>query len=449
MLSYLKIRNFKSILDLKLDMSYAERKAPNNHQDSDSLPFLEVDKKNRFVPVLAIYGANGAGKTTTLEAFGCLQALLAGNRILRNRKPFNPNKINPKFSDTRFEISVYINNLNYIYTITYNKTEIVSESFSIQNLESQIKNLFTIINGECNFDGIATDTYDINKLKDIFKVECKDNNHQWLPFVSCLERNYSQLSLDITNFCRYIVKDLMFYDRREFVLPDAVEILAVDDSEQSYQSAFSEITNELKKFDLDIEHITMTRQIRDYLNDGPISLPRKATFARRSDDGTFVFDTVSTFHMNINNERVAFDFDEESDGTKTLSVLLGICLFALKNGKTVLVDELERSLHPILLKEIIRMFKSKKYNKTNAQLIFTAHNTDILEDNDKIEKDSNNIDNKENYCMRVSEVAVIDKNKETGSTIIRISDTNARNVSNFRKRYLNGDYKGLPKIHKQ
>ena len=431
MLSYLKIQNFKSILDLKLDMSYAEGKAPNKYQQSEILPFLEVDKKNRFVPVLALYGANGAGKTTSLEAFMCLQTLLRGNRRLKSRKPFYPNKINAKYDATSFEISVFVKDINYIYCIVYNKSEILRESFYRINQETQKKNLFEIIDGECNFEGIVTDTYDDSKLKEIFNVECKDKNHQWLPFASCLEHNYSQLNLDVTNFCRYMVDDLIDYNcKYKIQLPEAVEILANDDSEQSIQTAFSEITTELKRFDLDIDHITMSRQQQDF-NDGFPSFSGKPSFVRSSDEGLFIFDTVSTYHKDVNNEEVQFDFEDESEGTKTLSGLLGVCLFALKNGKTVLVDELERSLHPILLKEIIGMFKDKKQNKTNAQLIFTAHNTDILDDK----------------LMRVSEVAVIDKTKETGSTILRISETNARNVSNFRKRYLKGNYKGLPKIH--
>ena len=437
MLSYLKIQNFKSILDLTINLSYDEHKAPNNYQQLENLPFLEIDKWNRFVPVLALYGANGAGKTTILKAFRCLQVLLEGDHRLKSKLPYSPNKINPKYNATTFEISTYINKQNYVYVISFNASEILYESFICYKQDDEKKKhpitLFKIEGNNYDFTGIATKAYNNKRLKEIYNVECKDNNRQWLPFVCCLEHNYSQLNLSISFFCRYIVKDLVYYDSK-IPLPMAVELLAGDDNDENLKTAFYEITNELKKLDIDIERITMSRQQQDF-NNGIPSFLKKPTFVKRIDENTFTFDTVSTYHIDVNKKEVDFDFSEESDGTKTLSGLLGFCLFAFKNGKTVLVDELERSLHPFLLREIIGMFKNKKYNTANAQLIFTAHNTDILDDRDN------------NHLMRVSEVAVINKTKETGSTIKRISETNARNVSNFRKRYLAGNYKGLPNIN--
>ena len=68
MLSLFKIRNFKSILDMTVDFRYKEGKAPNNWQEMPRRPFLEINKNNRFVPVMALYGANASGKTNVIEA---------------------------------------------------------------------------------------------------------------------------------------------------------------------------------------------------------------------------------------------------------------------------------------------------------------------------------------------------------------------------------------------
>jgi len=75
------------------------------------------------------------------------------------------------------------------------------------------------------------------------------------------------------------------------------------------------------------------------------------------------------------------------------------------------------------------MFKDKRYNTTNAQLIFTTHNTDIME-----------------YAsMRVSEIGIVKKTLKKGTTFARLSDfTGVRNVTNFRKQYLDGLYGGTP-----
>ena len=75
------------------------------------------------------------------------------------------------------------------------------------------------------------------------------------------------------------------------------------------------------------------------------------------------------------------------------------------------------------------MFKSKRYNKNNAQLVFTAHNTDILDDE----------------ILRVSEIAFTSKKIETGTVIRKASSFDGvRNTDNFRKRYLNGEFSSIP-----
>lgn len=95
----------------------------------------------------------------------------------------------------------------------------------------------------------------------------------------------------------------------------------------------------------------------------------------------------------------------------------------LNKGGLLVIDELERSLHPLLLVEIIRLFKDKQYNMHNAQLIFTAHNTDIL-DND---------------LLRVSEIDIVRKTLKDGTKLRNIAEFQSiRNVSNFRKQYLQG-----------
>jgi AAA15 family ATPase/GTPase len=123
------------------------------------------------------------------------------------------------------------------------------------------------------------------------------------------------------------------------------------------------------------------------------------------------------------------DFDDESEGTKRLVCLLGVMLSALEQGHVLVVDELDNSIHPMLFVELVRLFKEKRYNSHNAQLIFTTHNTDIM-DRD---------------LMRISEIAIVGKNSKRGTTIARISDFEGiENVTKFRKLYLQGRFSGIP-----
>ena len=120
---------------------------------------------------------------------------------------------------------------------------------------------------------------------------------------------------------------------------------------------------------------------------------------------------------------------EESLGTNLLFGIAELLLMTLQNGNVLVIDELDRSLHPFLLTKIIELFKDKDYNKKNAQLLFTCHSTDILE----------------NQTLRVSEVAIITKTLKEGSTIRRLSDFEGlRNTYDFRKMYLDGNFGGIP-----
>lgn len=66
-------------------------------------------------------------------------------------------------------------------------------------------------------------------------------------------------------------------------------------------------------------------------------------------------------------------FSDESDGTRKLIAALPVILLALREGRLVIIDELDAKLHPKLLKYVISLFKNKDINKYGAQLLFTSH----------------------------------------------------------------------------
>lgn len=116
-------------------------------------------------------------------------------------------------------------------------------------------------------------------------------------------------------------------------------------------------------------------------------------------------------------------------GTRTIAPLLALMLYVLDNGLVLVIDELENSIHPLLLFELIRLFKDKRYNKNNAQLVFATHNTEVMS----------------HELMHISEIRIINKTVKKGSQIVRISDfEGVRNVTRFRKQYLSGNFTGIP-----
>lgn len=424
MIKSFTVQNFKSILDLTLDFSYSEGKAPNGYEEMETLPFLELVKNSkkpvRIVPCMALYGANAAGKSNIIYALYTLKTIIYSG--IENL--YTPNKLNYKYETTTFILEIYIKNILYKYELQYNNTAIINEILSVDN-----KKIYSINSGILEAKKIATKTYDTKKLKEIYQVECCNaDKMQQKTFLHIIAKNYAGLNKFIYDFAAYINLNVQILGHPDFPVIAGLDMLEKYCG-QDKQQAFNNIVNILRKFDFDItkmkfEEELIAENIRDGLNKQNIN---GELFVR---DNKLYTNKIYSYHKDINNNEVEFDFrKEESLGTNILAGLLGPILATLHLGSVLCIDELERSIHPLVLREIIKMFKSKRYNKNNAQLIFTAHNTDILDDD----------------ILRVSEICFTSKNIEDGTVIRKASSFKGiRNVNNFRKKYLHGEFAAIP-----
>lgn len=424
MIKSFTVQNFKSILDLTLDFSYSEGKAPNGYEEMETLPFLEIVKNKkkpiRLVPCMALYGANAAGKSNIIYALYTLKTIIYNG--IENL--YTPNKLNYKYETTTFILEIYIKNILYKYELQYNNTTILKEILLVDN-----KKIYSINNGILEAKKIITTTYDTKKLKEIYQVECCNaDKMQQKTFLHIIAKNYAGLNKFIYDFAAYINLNIQILGHPDFPVIAGLDMLEKYCG-QDKQQAFNNIVNILRKFDFDItkmkfEEELIAENIRDGLNKQNIN---GELFVR---DNKLYTNKIYSYHKDINNNEVEFDFrKEESLGTNILAGLLGPILATLHLGSVLCIDELERSIHPLVLREIIKMFKSKRYNKNNAQLIFTAHNTDILDDD----------------ILRVSEICFTSKNIEDGTTIRKASSFKGiRNVNNFRKKYLHGEFSAIP-----
>jgi len=132
-----------------------------------------------------------------------------------------------------------------------------------------------------------------------------------------------------------------------------------------------------------------------------------------------------------NENRVEFDFEEESEGTKRLFSLIGIWIDSLNNGRVLVVDELDTKLHHLLNVFLIKLFNDPTQNKNNAQLIFTTHNTNLLDLN----------------IFRRDQIWFTEKNPRKGTTdLYSLIEFSPRKDKNIQKGYLAGRYGAIPFI---
>ncbi|MEW6187293.1 MAG: ATP-binding protein [Thermodesulfobacteriota bacterium] len=135
-------------------------------------------------------------------------------------------------------------------------------------------------------------------------------------------------------------------------------------------------------------------------------------------------------HRDNNNQPVLFHISEESGGTQKLFAFSGPWLDVLEKGRILFVDELGTSLHPLLMRFLIENFHNEKTNKNNAQLVFTTHDTSIL-DTDLFRRD---------------QIWFVEKDLKNATKLYPLSDFNPRKGEAIEKWYLKGRYGALPVI---
>lgn len=139
------------------------------------------------------------------------------------------------------------------------------------------------------------------------------------------------------------------------------------------------------------------------------------------------------FRHNIGGSKVGFGFDEESLGTKTMLDLAVDLFEAIDTGKTLFVDEVERSLHPVLLESLVSLFFDEKVNDKGAQLVFTTHELSFLRKG----------------FLRRDQIWFVEKDPESGSSdIYPLSSFCPRKDDSLMNRYLYGAYGAVPYVER-
>lgn len=132
------------------------------------------------------------------------------------------------------------------------------------------------------------------------------------------------------------------------------------------------------------------------------------------------------FHKDVNTqETVEFDEFEESDGTRALFAFAGPWLDVIENERVLVVDELDTSLHPLLVHHLV---KRLHHEGTNAQLIFTTHDTTLLSQK----------------LLRRDQVWFMEKDAKCATRLYPLSDFSPRDSEAVERGYLNGRYGGIP-----
>ncbi|MGL5050304.1 MAG: AAA family ATPase [Fusobacteriaceae bacterium] len=375
MILYARVENYRSIGE-KQTLSFVA-----NTDKSHNNLLIEEDNL-KVLPVIPIYGGNATGKTNILKFLKILVEIVTGKVDIENT--YEPCKFYKEKKETVFEVVFIEDKIKYYYKISYTDEEILEEGlfyypngkiskifhktnkeFSFgpsfesylskysENLSEKACFLYTISKflGDATknlndvnrffkdnfiFINFDTTTYNIKKAKDIFKKN-PENNKKLKEFI-----NYFYTHMNIG--AKGIVYNSGFKPEQNDILNKMFEDKKFLQKLLKKQNGNINIELDLKKEEL----------IKMLLAD--------------SDKMYLVYETK--------NGNVEIPIEEESEGIKKIFTLGLPIAEALCQNKIIIFDELEIGFHPILSRKVVELFLG---SKNKAQLLFTTHNTNLLD----------------------------------------------------------------------
>ena len=399
MLCQFTVKNFKSIRDeVTFDMQAA---AISEHEDRI---IKEVDNE-LYLPVSAIYGPNGGGKSNVLEALHSLvtkvlRPLYATSNNEEIAIKMKKQVIEPFAFDeetinepTEFELFFRTALAEYRYALVVNKDVIEYERLDRIKFETGRRSAL-----------FERDQEEI-VLKGVFaKLKTSDELSDTLPLLSYLGITYKK---------NEVVRDVLEWFNEE------IDFLNYGNPVQELRMAVSK-SEDVKKLMLQMIQ-EMDLDIVDF------------RVEEKENERIEVF----TKHI-VDEYEAELNLMDESSGTRKLFGLLPFIAKSLLMGTTLVIDELDAKIHPVLLKYLIMTFSNMEKNKKGAQLIFTSHDLSTM-NSDVFRRDEIWFVAKGNYQNSKLYSLVEFKNKKGESV---------RKDAKFDKQYLEGKYGADPYLRK-
>ncbi len=353
-----------------------------------------------------VIGANASGKTNLLKVLPLMKWLIIDSF---ERAPSKPLPIKPFMhgnEDTELSVDFEISKNIYTYSFVLNKNRILFEELKVKNKTNKKLTEKKVFSREWNAEESKYNLEDKNfNLPKDFKKLLRVN----ASVVSTATRLNHKESQEIINFwhnIKFNVKETGwegdgFFDRPESRLLKAMEFYGENEEIKK------EAEKVLRRFDLGLEGFEVKKE--------------------KDEDGIPVFELRVQHSFYGKKKMLALPY--ESSGTKQLFILLRLILVALKNGGTVIIDEFDAHLHPLMTLALFELFLHPEKNPKNAQLLFSTHSHSILNSLDKYQ------------------IILTEKSKDGCSEAWRLDEMEGvRPDDNYYSKYITGAYGAVPEL---
>jgi hypothetical protein len=379
----------------------------------------------RVLAIAGIYGPNASGKSNVLEALTWLsiavgQSLRAWDKIIP-REPF-------KFghgpdAPSWYEVEMVVRGVRYVYRIDVDDSTVLFESLSSYP-ERRRRVLFEREGLDVGFRrglGSLAGTRDLLTPSTLaLSAAMRLDESEIRLFGSYLASIQILGPRRTAAWNRYgmVSGDRLYSTTRLFEERDYMQATLFDEDEHGIPDNRKSALTLLQFADLGIDGVQIVETADNDASSisGQVRRPprRRAQLMHR-----------------VANQELPFELSEESTGTRTWFTLIGPTLGALRNGRVLLIDEIDASLHPRLSARLLELFQDPDTNPRGAQLIFTTHDTSLL-----------------NFLNR-DEVWLTEKGSSGATALTALAEyggDKVRRSLNLEKAYLQGRFGAVPEL---
>ncbi len=393
---------------------------------------LRLPNGQRFVKSMALYGPNASGKTTILDGLYALQSFVLFSS--QDQKPTSPVPLFEPFTlgrqslkqPVRIALTIQLGGDTYTLDVSATAERVWSESLKVQRTMNQpIRKAPARTLIERAWDPkrkryIATlhDDVGTELTRDAAKEQTTPNRLM-IGKLASLNSDTARRVIE------WFDKDLEFYDlhrnqRREEEMLTAAARLFKDNG------AFAALIGRLlKDADTGIRELGVVDE--DFVVPVLSEQEKKLEFKKR------IQPTLSFRHVTKDGSEIAFRSRQESSGTLRFVALLAALLQPTDRPRLVCIDEISASLHPDLVRRLMRIVHTREYNRLGTQLLFTTHDTTLLDPRDRLRRDQITICSKDRF------------GRSTARRLDSFQDS-ARSDANLQRQYLDGRFGGLPRF---
>lgn len=395
----------KNYLSFKDKVTFSMIANSNKGMDTN---YIETNGK-KVLKTSAIYGANASGKSNLFKILTSvvLMLRLSNNYDINAKLPIVPFRFDNECLNkpSEFEIKFVVDEVRYVYGFIADKNKIYDEYLYYYPNGRETK-IFDRTN-------VYEYSYSQRDEKTLKEIENKNASNKFF-LATATNWNYEKTKPAYD----FLTNDILICSNLEELKSAAFGMYeANSDNLKEFAIDF------LRKTDFNIESYSISK----------VDIPQELLagipdFIIKNMQPKPKAYQVLFKHKNSDNY---LSLDEESLGTQIVFAFIPFIKDTLKNKKVLIIDELDRSLHPFLVQYIVEIFNDQEINKNGSQLIFNTHDTNLLDLN----------------IIRRDQIWFVEKNSENGiSDLYPLSDFTVRKKENVEKGYMLGRYGAVPFI---